>query len=202
MARLLSAKGKVVRRLGVNIFGNPKYDKLLKNKPNPPGEVRKRKPRQTEFGRQLLEKQKLKFSYGVSEKQLRNIFAKAKTQPGVTGHNMLFLLERRLDNVVYKLGLSATRNQARQLVSHGHLLLNGRKVTIPSISVRIGDKIEVREKKESVALIRRYASENASRPVPEWLMKSELTGEVTMYPTREMILTIAEEQQIVEFFSK
>lgn len=202
MARLLTAKGKLVRRLKINIFGNPKYDRLLKKKPNPPGEFRKRKPRQTEFGRQLLEKQKLKFAYGVSERQLRNIFAKAKTQPGVTGTNMLILLERRLDNVVYKLGLSVTRNQARQLVSHGHLLFNGRKVTVPSISVRPGDKIEIREKKESVDLVRRYAAENSGRPIPEWLKRVELVSEVTMLPTRDMIPTLAEEQQIVEFFSK
>lgn len=202
MARLLTAKGKVVRRLGINIFGNPKYDALLKKRPTPPGEVRKRKPRQTEFGRQLLEKQKLKFAYGVTEKQLRNIFNKAKSMPGVTGHNMLGLLERRLDNVVYRLGIGVSRNQARQLVSHGHLLLNGRKVTVPSISLRVGDKIEVRAKKDSQTLVRRLLSENSSRPVPEWLKREDLSYEVTMYPTREMIPTIAEEQQIVELFSK
>lgn len=202
MARLLTAKGKVVRRLGINIFGNPKYDALLKKRPNPPGEVRKRKPRQTEFGRQLLEKQKLKFAYGVSEKQLRNIFKKAKSQSGVAGYNMLILLERRLDNVVYRLGMGISRNQARQLVSHGHLLLNGRKITVPSISVKVGDKIEVREKKDSQTLIRRLISENSGRPIPEWLRREDIASEVTMYPTREMIPTIAEEQQIVELYSK
>lgn len=202
MARLLTPKGKVVRRLGINIFGNPKYDKILKNRPAPPGEIRKRKPRNTEFGRQLLEKQKLKFAYGVSEKQLRSIFKKAKTQPGITGDNMLSMLERRLDNVMYRAGLSVSRNQARQLVSHGHLLFNGRRVTVPSISVRVGDVIEVRPKKESIALTRKYAAENSSRNLPEWITREELKTEITMIPTRDMIPTIAEEQQIVEFYSK
>lgn len=202
MARLLTAKGKVVRRLGINIFGNPKYDRLLKKRPGLPGEIRKRKPRQTEFGRQLLEKQKLKFAYGVTEKQLRTIFAKAKARPGVTGYNMLELLERRLDNVIYRLGMSLSRNQARQLVSHGHILLNGRRVTVPSISLRVGDKIEIREKQDSIEMVRRLAAENSSRVIPEWLKREELLSEVTMYPTREMIPTIAEEQQIVEFYSK
>lgn len=202
MARVLQAKGKIVRRFGINIFGNPKYDKLLKRKPALPGELRQRRPRQTEFGRQLIEKQKLKFSYGVSEKQLRNIFARAKVMEGVTGHNMLILLETRLDNVVYKLGFVGSKNQARQLVSHGHILHNGRRVTIPSIRVKIGDTIKVIDKPASVNLVRRLLSENKSRAVPEWLKREELSGEVTMYPTREMIPTIAEEQQIVEFFSK
>ncbi|XP_060083968.1 small ribosomal subunit protein uS4-like [Ylistrum balloti] len=202
MARILQAKGKIVRRFGINIFGNPKYDKLLKRKPAPPGELRQRRPRQTEFGRQLLEKQKLKFSYGVSERQLRNIFKKAKVMGGVTGYNLLLLLERRLDNVVYKAGFASSRNQARQFVSHGHILYNNKRVTIPSINVKVGDKIEVIDKKGSVVLIRRWLTENSARAVPEWLKREELNVEVTMYPTRDMIPSVAEEQQIVEFFSK
>jgi small subunit ribosomal protein S4 len=98
--------------------------------------------------------------------------------------------------------MGISRNQARQLVSHGHLLLNGRKVTVPSISIKVGDKIEVREKKDSQTLIRRLISENSNRPIPEWLLRDDIACEVTMYPTREMIPTIAEEQQIVELFSK
>ncbi len=202
MARILQAKGKIVRRFGINIFGNQKYDKLLKRKPSPPGEHRQRRPRQTEYGRQLVEKQKLKFSYGVTERQLRNIFTRAKVLSGVSGHNMLILLECRLDNVVYRLGFAGSRNQARQLVSHGHLLHNGRRVTVPSIRVREGDTIQVIEKPAATALVRRLLAENSSRAIPEWLKREELSGEVTMYPTREMIPTIAEEQQIVEFFSK
>ena len=116
MARNSTAKGKIARRFGVNIYGNPKYDRLLKKKPHPPGEPKKGRVRQTEYARQLAEKQKLKWAYGLSERQFRNLFFKAKTQSGVTGHNMLILLERRLDNVVYRLGMATSRNQARQLV--------------------------------------------------------------------------------------
>lgn len=202
MARLTKAKGKLVRRFGINIFGNAKYDRLLKRKPHSPGEIRQRRPRQTEFSRQLLEKQKLKFAYGVTERQLRSLFSRAKTMPGVTGHNMLFLLERRLDNVVYKLGMAGSRSQARQLVSHGHFYVNGRKTTVPSVRVRAGDSIETRPKKASVDLLRKLVSENGSRAVPEWLMREDINGKVTMLPTRAMIPTVAEEQQIVEFFSK
>ena len=202
MARILQAKGKIVRRFGINIFGNQKYDKLLKRKPNPPGEIRQRRPRQTEFGRQLLEKQKLKFCYGVSERQLRNIFNRAKILDGVTGHNMLILLECRLDNVVYKLNFASSRNQARQLISHGHILYNGRRVTIPSIRVCLGDTIQVIDKQASINLVRKLLANNGSRAVPEWLELDDLSAKVTMYPTRDMIPTVAEEQQIVEFFSK
>jgi small subunit ribosomal protein S4 len=141
MARPSKARGKIARHLGVNVFGNPKYDRLLKKKPYGPGEPKKGRIRETEYARQLKEKQKVKFAYGLSERQFRNLFYKAKTMKGVTGHNMLILLERRLDNVVYRMGMAASRRQARQLVSHGHIHLNGRKVTIPSAMVRPGDSV-------------------------------------------------------------
>ena len=147
MARSSKARGKTVRHLGINIFGNPKYDRLLKKKPYGPGEPKKGRIRETEYARQLKEKQKVKFAYGLSERQFRNLFYKAKVLKGVTGHNMLILLERRLDNVVYRMGMAASRRQARQLVGHGHIHLNGRKVTIPSALVRPGDKISVKSKK-------------------------------------------------------
>lgn len=204
MARLTKAKGKIVRRLGVNVFGNPKYDRLLKKKPYGPGNPKKGRTRETEYARQLKEKQKLKFAYGLSERQFRNLFYKAKTLKGVTGHNMLILLERRLDNVVYRLGMAASRDQARQLVSHGHIYLNGRKVTVPSALVRPGDQLAAKDKKTTAALMRRLVSENSGRAVPDWLdvSRDDLTGRVTMLPTREMIPTVAEEQLIVEFYSK
>jgi small subunit ribosomal protein S4 len=204
MARLSKAKGKVVRRLGVNIFGNPKYDRLMKKKPRGPGEPKKGRVRQTEYGRQLAEKQKLKFAYGLSERQFRNLFFHAKKMKGVTGHNMLILLERRLDNVVYRLGMASTREQARQLVNHGHVLLNDRKVTIPSAWVRAGDTISAKEKKTTRDLIRGLLADNSSRPVPPWLSvsKDDLKGTVSVLPTRDVIPTIAEEQLVVEFYSK
>jgi small subunit ribosomal protein S4 len=204
MARMTKARGKVVRRLGVNIFGNPKYDRLLKKKPQSPGEPKKGRVRQTEYGRQLVEKQKLKFAYGLSERQFRNLFEKAKSMKGVTGTNMLVLLERRLDNVVYRLGMASSRYQARQLVSHGHIQLNGRKVTIPSAVVRANDSVTVRDRKATRDLVRRLLSENASRPVPPWLIvsKDDMLGTVSILPTRDLIPTVAEEQLVVEFYSK
>jgi small subunit ribosomal protein S4 len=204
MARNSTAKGKIARRFGVNIYGNPKYDRLLKKKPHPPGEPKKGRIRQTEYARQLAEKQKVKWAYGLSERQFRNLFYKAKTQKGVTGHNMLILLERRLDNVVYRLGMATSRSQARQLVSHGHILLNERKVTVPSAVVRPGDKITVKQKKGTTELMRSVLAENASRPVPPWLSvsKDDMVGTVEVMPARDMIPTIAEEQLIVEFYSK
>jgi small subunit ribosomal protein S4 len=204
MARNSTARGKIVRRLGTNIYGNPKYDRLLKRKPNGPGEPKKGRVRQTEYGRQLVEKQKIKFAYGLSEKQFRNLFYKAKTMKGVTGHNMLILLERRLDNVVYRLGMAVSRSQARQIVGHGHILLNGRKVTIPSALVRASDTIAVKERKGTTDLLRRLLADNGGRPVPPWLSisRDEMVGTVTVLPTRDVIPTIAEEQLVVEFYSK
>lgn len=204
MARLTKAKGKIVRRLGTNIFGNPKYDRLLKKKPQGPGEPKKGRIRQTEYGRQLVEKQKLKHAYGLSEKQFRNLFYKAKHMKGVTGDNMLITLERRLDNVVYRLGMATSRSQARQLVSHGHILLNDRRMSIPSSVVRAGDKITVKERKGTKDLVRRLLADNSGRPVPPWLEMSrdEMIGSVQALPTRDVIPTIAEEQLIIEFYSK
>jgi len=204
MARLTKARGKLVRRFGLNIFGNQKYDRLLKRRPTAPGNPKKGRPRVTEYGRQLVEKQKLKFSYGVSEKQFRNIFEKAKTLKGVTGHNMLILLERRLDNVIYRLGMANSRIQARQLVSHGHIYLNGRRLNIPSAVVRTGDVIAIKPSEASKELVRSLLAANNHRPVSPWLslQADELKATISALPTRDMIPTIAEEQQIVEFYSK
>jgi len=204
MARNTKAKGKIVRRFGVNIFGNEKYDRLLKKKPNPPGNPKKGRIRQTEYGKQLGEKQKLKWAYGLSERQFRNLFFKAKAQKGVTGHNMLILLERRIDNVVYRLGMASSRSQARQLVSHGHVLHNGRKTTIPSVLVRAGDTVSVRPRKTTQDMVRQYLADNATRSVPPWLAlsKDDMSASVSVLPTRDIIPTIAEEQLIVEFYSK
>jgi len=204
MARNSTARGKIVRRFGLNIYGNQKYDRLLKRKPNGPGNPKRGRVRQTEYGRQLNEKQKLKWAYGLSEKQFSNLFYKAKTMKGVTGDNMLMMLERRLDNVVYRLGMATSRAQARQLVSHGHITLNGRKVTIPSAVVRPADMIAVRDRKPTKDLVRKLMADNSSRPVPPWLAVSrdELQGKVEVNPTRDVIPTVAEEQLIVEFYSK
>jgi small subunit ribosomal protein S4 len=204
MAKNSTAKGKIVRRFGINIFGNAKYDRLLKKKPAPPGEPKKGRVRQTEYGRQLAEKQKVKFAYGLSERQFRNVFEKAKQMKGVAGHNMLILLERRLDNVVYRLGMAASRSQARQLVSHGHIYLNGRRVNVPSALVRPGDALTAKPRESTKEMLRRQIAENNHRPIPPWLSFSadEISASVSVFPTRDMIPTLAEEQMIVEFYSK
>jgi small subunit ribosomal protein S4 len=204
VARNSTARGKIVRRFGLNIYGNPKYDRLLKKKPQGPGEVRRGRIRQTEYARQLGEKQKLKFAYGLSEHQFRNLFGKAKTMKGVAGHNMLILLERRLDNVVYRMGFATTRSQARQLVNHGHIQVNGKRVNIPSFLVKAQDEISVKGKKASQDLTRRILSGTGSQPVPQWLdvSRDDLKGTVTILPTRELIPTIADEQLVVEYYAK
>jgi small subunit ribosomal protein S4 len=204
MARNTTPKGKIVRRLGSNIFGNPKYDRLLKKKPDSPGPKKKRRPKMSEYGKQLVEKQKIRFSYGLSEKQFRQVFAKAKAMMGVTGDNMLVLLERRLDNAIYRLGMASTRSQARQLIAHGHIKVNGHKVDIASYLVKINDEISVVEKEKSQNLAKRMISLNPHQQTHEWvdLNKDSIVGKIVRYPKREEIPTIADEQIVVEFYSK
>ncbi len=204
MSRNLEPKGKIVRRLGANIFGNPKYDRLLERKPNAPGEVKKRRPRISEYGKQLAEKQKIRFAYGLSEKQFRIVFANAKKMKGVTGDNMLSLLERRLDNVIYRLGMASSRSQARQIVNHGHVKINSRKVSIASCVVKADDIITIKEKDSSKQLIQNFISGNINREVPEWLTlsKVDMTGTVTRLPEKTDIQPVGDEQLVVEFYSK
>jgi len=197
------AKGKIVRRLGLNIYGNPKYDRLLEKRPTPPGMHTRRRSRLSEYGLQLVEKQKLRFCYGMTEKQFRTLFAKAKNMKGITGDNMLVLLERRLDNVVYRLGMATTRSQARQMVKHGHVQINGRKAATPSQLVSVDDKVTAKKKKSSETMVRDLLEAN-HREVPAWLAVDEKAAEGLMVrmPEREDIPTIADEQLIVEFYSK
>ncbi len=205
MARNSKAKGKIVRRLGVNIYGNSKYDKLLKKKPQGPGKERGVRSRNkiSDFGKQQNEKQKIRFAYGMSEKQFYNSFLKAKRMPGLTGDNMMILLERRLDNVIYRLGMATTRSQARQLVNHGHVVLNGKKLNIPSAIVRAGDIISIKENDNSDKMVRENISK-AGRPVSAWLSleADSLKGKIERVPFRTDIDTIANEQVVVEFYSK
>ncbi|MFO7831661.1 MAG: 30S ribosomal protein S4 [Desulfuromonadaceae bacterium] len=206
MAKNFTPKGKIVRRLGVNIYGNPKYDRLLERRPTPPGEHgagRKGKP--SDYSRQLQEKQKVRFCYGLSEKQFRRVFTKAKSMKGIAGHNMLELLERRLDNMVYRLGMASTRAEARVFVKHGHYLVNGRKVNIPSALVNPGDVIEVREKSRKVEKIVEALDGVMRRGIPSWLEleRDAFKGTVKTAPVREELTSPAiEEQLIVELYSK
>jgi small subunit ribosomal protein S4 len=205
MNRKNQPKGKLVRALGINIFEQPKYDRLMKKKAYGPGMHgnKRRRVKETEYGRQLKEKQKLKFAYGLSERQFRNIFDRAKRMGGVTGDNMLALLERRLDNVVYRMGIATTRAQARQLVNHGHIHMNGRKVNIPSVTVRPGDEINLREKEATKKIVREFMNQN-SKARPAWLEFSEddIKGKIIRHPERVDIPTLANEQLVVEYYAK
>ena len=153
MSKVDTPKGKLVRKFGENIFGNPKYDNLLNKKPYTPGQHGpNRRRRLSNYGVQLQEKQKIKAMYGVLERQFRNLFDRASRSKGVTGEVLLQLCESRLDNVVFRLGIAPSRNAARQLVSHRHITVNGGIVNIPSYSLKPGDIVAVREKSKSVEL--------------------------------------------------
>lgn len=169
---------------------------------NPKGQMRRKK---SEYAMQLNEKQKVKFIYGILEKQFRAYYEKASKTPGITGENLLTTIERRLDNVVFRLGFAMTRREARQAVSHGHFLVNGRRVDIPSYLVTVGDVIEVREKSRSSVMFKRFTGEDAIFVTPpQWLDrdKNALKGTVTKLPAREDIDFPVEETLIVELYSK
>lgn len=167
-------------------------------------QVRRTNRKVSEYGLQLKEKQKAKFIYGVLEKQFRGYYDKAKKIAGVTGENLLILLERRLDNVVYRLGLASTRRAARQVVRHGHILVNGKRVDIPSALVRVGDVITVAEKSRQNAYFKALADGYNTLSVPVWIEadKDNMKGTVTRFPARTEIDTPVNEQAIVELYSK
>lgn len=175
------------------------YGKKNSNR-NPGGNRRKKV---SEYGTQMKEKQKVKFVYGVLEKQFRHYYEKATTMKGVTGDNMLQLLELRLDNVVYRLGLAKTRRMARQVVVHGHIRVNGQKVDIPSYSVKVGDVITLRQRSTEMDMFKSLR-EGTGVSTPKWLTfdAANLTGNVTALPTRDDIDMQIEESMIVEFYSR
>ncbi len=206
MARSLVAKGKLVRKFGCNIYGQDKFDRLLERHPNPPGQHggRAGRKRLSNYGQQLLEKQKLKHSYGLLEKQFRRIFARAQQQSGVTSDNLLHLLEMRLDNAVYRAGLASSRAQARQLVNHGHLRLNRRKVDIPSCVVSPGDRIEVRDKESSKRLLRRTAAEQPAFRSANWIEadREHLAFIIKSHPDAAEVAPDINLQLIIEYYSR
>ena len=205
MAKLKTPRGKLVRKFGENIFGNNKYDRLLNRKPYAPGQHgQNRRRRLSNYGSQLHEKQKIKIMYGLLEKQFRSYFAKADQMKGETGTNLMKLLERRLDNVVYRLGFATSRPQARQMVNHAHFLVNDRRVNIPSYLVKPGDQIRVREKSKKLDVILdsvRLVKGDLDLPWLE-LDKAKLTGTFIEVPQREDMGIIVNEQLIVELYSK
>jgi small subunit ribosomal protein S4 len=209
MARYLGAVCRLCRREGMKLFlkGERCYtDKCAIEKRNvPPGQHgRARKAKMVGYGVQLREKQKVKRTYGILENQFRRYFEAADRQKGITGQLLLQMLERRLDNVVYRLGFATSRPQARQLVRHGHFTVNGRKVDIPSFAVRLGDTIAVRSTSATNATIQHATEEVKGRGVPEWLLLdlAALSGRISTLPTREQINLPVEEQLIVELYSK
>jgi len=202
MARYLGPKSRIARKFGEPIFGP---DKVLEKKNYPPGVhgLASRRRKKSEYGTQLKEKQKAKYMYGVLEKQFSNLFKKASASKGVTGEVLLQLLEGRLDNVVFRLGIAPTRAAARQLVSHKHIVVNGEVVNIPSFHLRPGDLVGVREKSKSLEAI--SASLNSRRSSKySWLEwdNTQLVGKYLNRPDREEIPENIKEQLIVELYSK
>jgi small subunit ribosomal protein S4 len=205
MARYTGPRARVSRRLNTNIWGTAGETKALDKRPYPPGEHgrTRRRGNASEYLIQLQEKQKARFTYGLSEKQFRNLYEEANRRTGVTGENMLQYLELRLDNVVYRAGWAATRPQARQFVGHGHISVNGKRVTIPSYRVRAGEVITIRDKAREFVVIQ-WNRDVLDRTPPPWLESGENGFQVTVLqpPVREQIDVPVREQLIVELYSK
>lgn len=208
MARYTGPSCRLCRRERMELYlkGDRCYtDKCaIKRRNTPPGMHGAGRAKISDYGLQLREKQRVKRMYGVLEKQFRGYFEKAERMKGVTGTNLLVLLERRLDNVTYRLGFANSRAQARQLVRHNHILVNGQRVNLPSYLVKVGDVIEVAERSRSLAVIRDALEAVARRGVPQWLDldKEAFRGRVSMLPTREDITMPIQEHLIVELYSK
>ena len=202
MARYTGPRVRISRRFGIPIFGPTKYLERRNYGPGVHGPKSRRKS--TDYGLGLIEKQKLKYYYGLLERQFRGVYEKALKRRGVTGEQMLQILETRLDNVVFHLGFANTRAAARQMVSHGHVLVNGRKVNVPSFALKINNVVEVKNNNVSRQLATKNLEIATSRSVPDWLLlsKEEFKGTVMRIPTRDEIQPIANEQAVVEFYSR
>jgi small subunit ribosomal protein S4 len=202
MARYTGPRTRISRRFGIPIFGPSKYLDRRNYGPGVHGQKSRRKT--TEFALALMEKQKLRHYYGLMEKQFRGVYEKAVRRRGVTGEQMLQILETRLDNVVFQMGFATTRAQARQVVGHGHVKVNTRKVDISSYALKVGDVIEVKDSNVSKQLVTKAMESSTSRVVPDWLSvdRNGFKGVVMRVPTREEIQPIANEQAVVEFYSR
>jgi small subunit ribosomal protein S4 len=203
MARYKGPRVRISRRFGQPIFGPSKY---LERRAYPPGVhgPKKSRRKQSDYGLGLAEKQKLRYQYGLMEAQFRRMFEKALKKRGVTGETLLQLLETRLDNVVFRIGFATTRPAARQMVTHGHIRVNGRKVSSPSFNVKPGDVIEVRETPATRQLATKSLESAQVRPVPSWISftREAFKGQVVRIPSRDEIQPIVNEQLIVEFYSR
>lgn len=208
MSRYRGSVEKIERRLGVclNLKGERRLagKSALDKRPYPPGQHGQKRKKPTEYALQLQEKQKAKFMYGVSEKQFRNMFKLANKKDGNTGNILIQLLEQRLDNIVYRMGYATTRRFARQLVNHGHILVNNKKVDIPSCKVQSGDKIEIREKSKTNSQITRAMELTNQTGIVDWIDidKDKLSGFFVRIPERQEISIPVEERLIVELYSR
>ena len=208
MARYVGSECRLCRAENLKLFlkGDRCYsDKCaIDRRPYVPGQHGKSRREFSEYGNQLREKQKVKRIYGVLERQFRNYFKRAERKKGITGENLLILLERRLDNTVYRLGLANSRNEARQLVRHSHFLVNGKKVNIPSYPIKPGDVIQLRDKSKNISRISEALESVARRGIPQWLEldKAKLRGTMKGLPSREDLTMPIQEQLIVELYSK
>jgi small subunit ribosomal protein S4 len=202
MARYTGPRVRISRRFGTPIFGPTKYLERRNYGPGVHGPKSRRK--HTDYGLGLIEKQKLRYYYGLLERQFRGVYEKALRRRGVTGEQMLQILETRLDNVVFHLGFANTRAAARQMVAHGHVTVNGRKVSIPSYALKVNDVIGVKNNNVSRQVATKNLELATSRAVPDWLSlnKEEFKGTVMRIPTRDEIQPIANEQAVVEFYSR
>ncbi|MGH8998861.1 MAG: 30S ribosomal protein S4 [Acidimicrobiia bacterium] len=203
MARYTGPKVKVSRRLGTNIFENEKGSLALEKRPYPPGEHGRGRQRLSDYALQLREKQKVRYAYGVLERQFRRYYVEANRRAGITGHNLLALLETRADNVVYRTGWARTRPQARQFVSHGLFTVNGQRITIPSQRVRAGDVVALHERAKNFIVIR-HNLDTLDVRVPAWLSLEGDGSKVTVLsePTREQIEMPVNEMLVVELYSR
>jgi small subunit ribosomal protein S4 len=208
MARYTDPVCRICRREGLKLFlkGSRCYSRKcsFERRSTPPGMNTQRRRKVSEFGLQLREKQKLRKSYSVLERQFRNYFEKAEQRKGMTGENLLRMLEMRLDNVVYRMGLASSRAQARQLVTHGHFAVNGRPTNIPSYSMKVGDRIEVRDSRRGREYFKIAAETMKSAQIPEWVSAdpTKLSGSVLAEPAREQMPLEFNEQLVVEYYSR
>jgi small subunit ribosomal protein S4 len=203
MARYTGPKSKISRRYGIALFGP---SKALERKNYPPGMhgPKGSRRKQSDYATALAEKQKLRHMYGLMERQFRRYFETALRKRGVTGETLLQMLETRLDNVVYRLGFANSRSAARQLVSHGHVTVNNRKVNIASYNLKAGDTIIIKERPGSRRLVTRNLELTQIQPVPDWLVadKDQFQGKVVRVPSREEIAPVVNEQLVVELYSR
>ena len=204
MARYTGPTCRNCRRVGMKLCSKPPNKCAWERRKSPPGDRSLRRRRDTEYGTQLREKQKARAMNGVLERQFRNYFEKARNRPGGTGENLLRMLERRLDNVVYRLSFAVSRQQARQLVNHGHIRVNGKKTDIPSYLVNQNDVIEWKESSKEKDVYKNATESIASLPVPDWLElnASAMSGHVRILPLPEHLEDQIDSRVIVEYYSR